>query len=101
MRFFFKKKKKIKSQVQVQPQPILLSYLPFFQVNYILKLYVKSDRISVFHNSFFPQYGLLQLENFGNSLEKLENHVKNSTEILHNSCESNTNLELLMVSLCL
>ncbi|XP_070798547.1 nesprin-2 [Pituophis catenifer annectens] len=45
------------------------------------------------------QYGLLQLENFGNSLEKLENHVKISTEILDNSCENNKNLELLMSQL--
>ncbi|XP_013914384.1 PREDICTED: nesprin-2, partial [Thamnophis sirtalis] len=45
------------------------------------------------------QYGLLQLENFGNSLEKLENHVKDSTEILDNLCENNTNLEFFMSQL--
>ncbi|XP_070607106.1 nesprin-2 isoform X2 [Erythrolamprus reginae] len=45
------------------------------------------------------QYGLLQLESFGNSLEKLENHVKISTEILDNSFENNRNLELLVSQL--
>ncbi|KAM3852614.1 nesprin-2 isoform 7-T7 [Vipera latastei] len=70
--------------LQEKPQPLQ-------RISYLEKmLQMKAD---------VYQYGLLQLENFGDSLEKLENHVKNSTEILHNSCESNKNLELLMSQL--
>ncbi|XP_026554203.1 nesprin-2 [Pseudonaja textilis] len=66
-------------------------FQPLQRISYLEKmLQMKAD---------VYQYGLLQMENFGNSLEKLENHVKNSTEILDNSCENNKNLELLMSQL--
>ncbi|XP_063145116.1 nesprin-2 [Candoia aspera] len=83
---------KITQLAEPGTQPLLQEKLqPFQRISCLEKmLQMKAD---VF------QYGLLQLENFGNSLEKLENHVKESTEILDNSHENNKDLDLLMSQL--